>query len=160
MSYLKTKIVTSILLSYILVGTVLGVAFATPNTKVDLVQDQGPGGTGTLDMDGPTGYGFVNFNQDENGTLRVTVAIKNAEPYANYTVYLTCGPTHAAACGFIVIGNITTNGQGNGNSDSIYVDLATLQAAPFGSGERTDHIDIGGTSGDWLVAGGIDYSVP
>src|SRR3989344_930234 len=137
---------------------------ASAATKVDLVQDVASGGVGTLDMLGPTGYGFVNFNQDASGDLRLTVSLKNADPNTAYHgVFLVCGPTHASACGFVDVGELTTNGQGNGNA-TLRLSVAVLQASPFGSGSRTDHFDllkgVGDDSAGVYVASGINYIVP
>lgn len=133
---------------------------ATANTKVDLFQDRSAGGAEAIDMDGPTGFGFVNFNQNEDGDLRLVVSLKNAEPNTTYEgMFLVCGPTHATACGFIDIGEITTNGQGNA-TETLWLEVETLQASPFGSGARTDHFDLIGPLGDVYAASGIDYLVP
>jgi hypothetical protein len=86
---------------------------ATPNTKVDMVQDCSSGCAQPTDMAGPTGFGFVNFNQDNSGALRVVVSLKDAQPNTTYQIFLVCGPTHAAACGFTTIGTLTTNVVGN-----------------------------------------------
>ncbi len=139
-------------------------ALATANTKVALVQDVASGGVGTADMLGPTGYGFLNFNQNANGDLRLVVSLKNADPNTEYKgVFLVCGPTHASACSYIDVGDLTTNGQGNGNA-TMWVPVATLQASPFGSGSRTDHFDllkgVGDQSAGVYVAAGVDYIVP
>ena len=140
--------------------------FATPNTKLNFIQDVAPGGsTSDADMVGPTGFGFVNFNQDEFGNLRVTVVLKNAEPNKEYTIYLVGGPTHDTVTGFFAIGTLTTNGVGNGAVSSIIVSVATLQGATgFGSGARTDHMDVLGegypaTAGGYVVTG-VNYYVP
>jgi hypothetical protein len=137
---------------------------AAPNTKVDIFQDCSTGCAEAIDMAGPTGFGFVNFNQDETSALRVVVSLKNAAPNTTYTIYLVCGPTHAVACGFISIGTLTTNGVGNGNSSAIIVPLSTLKDSPFGSGSRTDHIDLGAGVGDlsagFYAVGGVNYVVP
>ena len=137
---------------------------AAAATKVDLIQDVASGGVGVVDMDGPTGFGFVNFNQDANGDLRLTVSIKNAEPDTTYAgAFLVCGPTHALGCGWIDVGDLTTNGQGNGNATMV-LSVETLQDSPFGSGSRTDHFDLmkdtGDSSAGIYVASGIDYIVP
>lgn len=137
---------------------------ATANTKVDLVQDCSTGCLEAVDMAGPTGFGFVNFNQNAGGDLRVVVSLKNAEPNTEYNgAFLVCGPTHASACDYINIGSLTTNAQGNGNATMI-VPVGTLQASPFGSGARTDHFDllkgVGDTSAGVYAATGIDYLVP
>lgn len=139
-----------------------GTTLATANTKLDLVQDCSTGCAEPLDMDGPTGFGFINFNQNADGDLRVVVSLKNAEPNTEYTgAFLVCGPTHATACGFINIGSVTTNGQGNGNAH-LSVPVATLQAA-FGSGAKTDHFDLiaaTNATGGVYAATGLDYIVP
>lgn len=139
-------------------------ASAAPNTKLDLVQDCSSTCPEAIDMAGPTGFGFVNYNQDDQGNLRVVASLKNAQPNMTYHIFLACGPTHATACGFMDIGMVTTNGQGNGNSGAVMVPLATLQATPFGSGARTDHIDIlagvGDTSAGVYVTSNVDYLVP
>lgn len=151
---------------------IASVASATPNTKLNMIQDSaGCGGAGQpacgaadSDMAGPTGFGFVNFNQDDEGNLRVVVSLKDATPNTTYEIFLVCGPTHALACGFITIGFLTTNVQGNGNSGAIIVDVTTLQAAPFGSGARTDHIDllqgVGDLSAGFYVVTPVAYTVP
>jgi hypothetical protein len=136
---------------------------ATANTKVMLVEDAAPGGIGVIDMIGPTGFGFVNFNQDAKYDLRVTISLKNAQCDTEYVIFLVAGPTHAQAMGYISIGTLTTNEVGNGNQE-IQVPLSTLQAYPFGSGGRTDHIDmlkgVGDASAGCYVAAGINYFVP
>jgi len=134
-------------------------ASAAANTKVDLVQDVASGPVGVLDMDGPTGFGFINFNQNANGDLHITVSLKNAEPNTEYSgVFLVCGPTHASACGYVDVGDLTTNGQGNGNATMI------LSAADLGSGSYTDHFDlmkdVGDQSAGVYVASGLNYIVP
>lgn len=138
-------------------------ASASASTKVDLVQDVASGGVGVLDMDGLTGFGFINFNQDANGDLRLTVSLKNADPDTEYNgVFLVCGPTHASACGYVDVGDITTNNQGNGNATMIL--SASYLNDTFGPGARTDHFDllkgVGDLSAGVYVASGIDYLVP
>jgi len=140
---------------------------AQPNTKLDALQDCGVPCVEALDNAGPTGFGFFNYNVDANGDLRVVVSLKNAVPNTTYEIFLVCGPTHASACGFISIGFLTTNGQGNGNSGAIDIPLATLQALPFGSGTRNDHIDllkgVGDLSGGLYTNSGatsVSYLVP
>jgi hypothetical protein len=130
------------------------------NTKVDLIQDVAPGGVGAIDMAGDTGFGFINFNQNANGDLRVTISLKNASPNTEYNgVFLVCGPTHATACGFVDVGDMTTNNQGNANATMML--STSFLNDEFGSGAKTDHFDlIGNGSGDVYVASGIDYIVP
>lgn len=138
-------------------------ALATPNTKVNLVQDCSTGCAEAVDMEGPTGFGFVNFNQNADGDLRVTVSLKNAEPNTTYSgVFLVCGPSHASACGYVDVGDLTTNGQGNGNATMILA-VEDLQDSPFGPGARTDHFDLiaaTNATGGVYAASGIDYVVP
>jgi len=133
---------------------------ASSNTKIDLLQDRSAGGIEDLDMDGPAGFGFVNYNQNDGDDLRLVVSLKNAEPNTTYSgAFLVCGPTHGTACGFIDVGDLTTNNQGNGNA-TIMLDVETLQATPFGPGSRTDHFDLIGPAGDVYVVTGLDYIVP
>ena len=134
-------------------------AFAAPKTKIDLVNDCGGFGPGgPCDNVGPTA-GFVKFDQDDTGALTVAVSMHDGMPNTTYAVFLTCGPTIALSCGFLQIGTITTNGAGNGRSGAIVVPLRTLQAAPFGSGERADEITLVRALGD-LGAGGFDQVTP
>lgn len=137
---------------------------ASANTKVDLVQDCSTGCSETVDMAGPTGFGFINYNQNANGDLRLVVSVKNAEPNTEYSgVFLVCGPTHSSACGFVDAGDLVTNGQGNGNATMI-LSVESLQASPFGPGSRTDHFDllkgVGDVSAGVYTATGINYVVP
>jgi len=133
--------------------------FATPNTKLDMFQDVAPGGTtADADMVGPSGFGFVNYNQDEDGNLRITVVLKYAEPDTEYTIYLVSGATHDTVAGFFVIGTFTTNVKGMGAISGIIVSVGTLQSAlGFGSGTYTCHLDVLGagypaTAGGYVVS--------
>ena len=100
-------------------GALASVAVATANDKVALQQDCGSPCVESVDSIGPTGFGFVNYNKNAAGELRMVVALKNAAPSTTYHIFFTCGPTHDTACGFVDIGTLTTNGQGNGNSGAI-----------------------------------------
>lgn len=158
---------TKLILASLLVAAALTVypksAMATANTKLDLIQDVAAGPSGVLDMEGPTGYGFVNFNQNDQGDLRLTISLKNAEPNTEYSgVFTVCGPDHSSACGYIDVGDLTTNNQGNGNA-TIIVPVETLQDN-FGSGAKTDHFDllkdVGDLSAGVYTATGLNYVVP
>ena len=135
-------------------------ASATANTKVDLFQDRSAGGVEAIDMVGPAGFGFLNFNQTNDGDLRLLVVLKNAEPNTTYEgAFLACGPDHSSACDFVDVGELTTNTQGNGTA-IMHLSVETLQASPFGPGARTDHFDMIGPDGDIYAAGGVNYLVP
>jgi hypothetical protein len=54
---------------------------------------------------------------------------------------------------------VTTNIAGNAQSGDLLVPVATLEAAPFGSGLRSDEITIVTEVGD-LSAGGFDQVTP
>ena len=142
----------------------ISVASAGRAIQLNLIQDCSTGCSEGVDMLGPTGFGFINYNQDNTGALRLLVSLKNAEPNTTYSIYLICGPTHGTACNFIIVGSITTNRRGNGNSGAIIVPLSTLQGAPFGSGARTDHIDLiapgGNAAGGVYVTTNVNYTVP
>jgi hypothetical protein len=113
------------------------VAWATPNEKVKIMWDDAPESP-AVDSEGPTGYGFVNYSQNST-MLRTVVALKNAEVNTTYTVYLVCGPTHALGCGFITIGYLTTDEDGNGNTGAIWTMLTDITGP---AGEGTYHIDL------------------
>ena len=154
---MKKLIAIVLTLSFIMTIIVPTTVLAAPNSKVDLVMDVGEVGD-AYDMEGPV-VGFVNTNQDEDGNLRVVIKVKDATPLTTYTIYLVGGPTHDTATGFTVIGNLTTNVVGNGNSGEIWVDAATMAASPYGDGPH--HIDINdGGDGKWFVAGPIPYTIP
>ena len=140
-------------------------AQATPNTMSEFVLDcETTCPIAEQDMAGPIGFGFVNHNQNENGDLRVVVALKNATPNTTYTIYLVCGPTHHTACAHTSIGTLTTNVHGNADSGAMPVPVATLQAFPYGPGARTDHVDVmrglGDLTAGLYAAAGINYVVP
>jgi len=135
---------------------------ATANTNLDIVQDCSTGCPELADMNGPTGFGFVNYNQHADGTLRIVASLKGAEPNATYSVILANAPTHATTTGFAVVGTLTTNGQGNGTSN-ITVSRATLMSAPFGVGNQKNHIDlrkdVNDVSTGLYDVSGVDYTV-
>ena len=133
--------------------------FAKEKTKVELVNDCGGFGPGgPCDNVGATA-GSVKFGQDDTGALTIDVTLRGARPETTYGIFLTCGPTIALSCGFIQIGTVTTNAAGNARSGDIVVPVATLQAAPFGSGQRSDEITMVTKVGD-LSAGGFDQAMP
>jgi hypothetical protein len=118
-----------------------------------LVLDCGPGCPEAYDMVGPAGYGFVNYTT-YGSTLKLQVGIRNASPNTSYTIYLTCGPTHDLACGFVALATVTTDAYGRASANQLLI------SNPVGGGVRTDHVDIGGADGSWVVAGGINYTLP
>jgi hypothetical protein len=129
-------------------------------TNVPLIYDTDSNGFGGgADMVGPV-IGSVSYRQGSDGRLNVVLHADFAQPNTTYQTFLVCGPSHALACGFTTVGNLTTNAAGMGN-ESLTVSLAKLQAAPYGCGYRTDHIDlIGGSLSSTLAAGAINYFVP
>ena len=141
-----------LLVALLAAAAMASVATATANDKVALQQDCGSPCVEPVDSTGPTGFGFVNYNKNAAGELRVVVSLKNAEPNTTYHIFLTCGPTHDTACGFVDIGTLTTNGQGNGNSAAIIV------SAPPYVGGPDDHIDLLKGVGD--LSAGFYISTP
>jgi hypothetical protein len=129
-------------------------------TSVLMVYDNDTNGFGgSLDMVGPD-IGRVNYQQNSLAALVLLPHTDFAQPNTTYQIFLVCGASHALACGFISKGTLTTNATGLGNA-SVTVSIATLQAAPFGCGYRTDHVDlIGGPLNSVLAAGAINYFVP
>ena len=133
--------------------------FAKEKTKIELVNDCGGFGPGGACDNTGVPAGFVRFEQDETGGLTIDVTLRGARPETSYVIGLNCGPTIALACGFILIGTLTTNAAGNARSGDIVVPVATLQLAPFGSGQRADEITMLTQVGD-LSAGGFDQVSP
>jgi hypothetical protein len=130
-------------------------------THVLAVYDRDSGGFGgPLDMDGPQ-IGMVAYSEP-GGNLQIEINIQYGQPSTKYEVFLVGGPAHSLATGFRVIGTLATNAAGTGNG-AFAVAHATLLAAPFGPGYRTDHIDllqnVGDLSRGCLTAGAINYVV-
>ena len=130
------------------------------STSVLMVYDSdGNGLGGSADMVGSE-IGNVKYRQNSLGSLTLTLHTDFAQPNTTYDISLTCGPSHAQACGFLTQGTLTTNGTGVGNASDTF-SIATLRGSPFGCGFRTDHVDlIGGPLGSVLAAGAINYFVP
>lgn len=129
-------------------------------TRVLLVYDNDSNGFGgPLDMTGPE-VGQVRYFQDGSGSLHVRIELNFGQPNTTYDVFLTCGPSHALACGFSAIDTLTTDAMGFGASGTT-VAIAVLQAPPFGPGYRSDHIDLIQVSNpsSVLTAGAINYFV-
>ena len=133
--------------------------FAKEKTKIDLVNDCGESDPASACDNAGTTAGFVKFEQDDTGGLNIDVMLHGARPETSYRVFLTCGPTIAQSCGFIQIGTVITNAAGIGRSDDMVVPVATLQAKPFGSGQRADEITIVREVGD-RSAGAFDQVTP
>jgi len=130
-------------------------------TNVLAVYDSDSGGFGgPIDMRGPE-IGSVSYSQP-GGNLLLKIKITFGQPSTTYRVFLTCGPAHNLACGFVTIGNLVTNAAGAGAS-AITVPAAVLEASPFGPGFRNDHLDLLRGAGDLtkgvLTAGAINYFV-
>jgi hypothetical protein len=77
----------------------------------------------------------------EKGSVKVKVKMKKGPPNSSYTVYWTCtevaGGCHDQACGYISLGTLTTNEDGNGKLK------ATLSANPFAG--KFVHLDLVGS---------------
>jgi hypothetical protein len=147
-----TSVAISGLAAVFAAATLAGVASATANDKVDLQQDCGSPCVTPVDSVGPTGFGFVNYNENAAGDLRIVAVLKNAAPNTTYDVFLVCGPTHATACGFVNIGTLTTNGQGNGSTGAIVI------TSPPYVGGPDDHVDLIKDDGD--LNAGVYLSTP
>jgi hypothetical protein len=130
-------------------------------TNVLAIYDSDSGGFGgPVDMRGPE-IGSVAYSQP-GGNLLLNIKIEFGQPNTTYRVFLTCGPAHNMACGFITIGSLTTNAVGAGAA-AITIPAPVLQSPPFGPGFRNDHLDLLKNAGDLskgvLVAGAINYFV-
>lgn len=115
----------------------------------DCAASEGPGPC--ADMSGPSGFGWINYTT-YGPDHKLQVALRGASANTSYTIYLTCGPTHLLACGFVDVGTIVTDAYGRANANQIVV------RSPFGGGVRTDHVDILGSDGSVYVAGNINYT--
>src|SRR5215467_14642712 len=137
-----------------LVAGLAAVAFApmaqaSPNTKSDIFWDCGPASPGGdcvtgRDMVGPTGFGFVNSNQNAVGDLRVVGSLKNATPNTTYGVTVYCGPTHATAAFTIFTSTVTTNPAGNANTGAIDIPASALLNCGASGFAGNGHIDFAG----------------
>lgn len=132
------------------------------STIVSIVYDTDSGGFGgPADMTGPA-IGNLSYRQDSADDLNLAFAIDFGQPNTVYTVFLTCGPAHALACGFRAVGTVSTNAVGQGNA-TLTVPFSVLHSPPFGPGYRTDHVDLleaaGGFSKGVLTAGALNYFV-
>ena len=130
-------------------------------TQVPMVYDTDSGGFGGPgDMTGPQ-IGLTAYSEPGDN-LHINLTIEFGQPSTRYEVFLTGGPSHALATGFIAIGTVSTNAAGSG-AGAFLVPHATLLAPPFGPGYRTDHIDllrgVGDLSKGVLTAGAINYFV-
>ena len=138
---------------------------ASPNTKLDMLQDVADGSGDARDVVGPAGFGHINYNQLPSGDLRIEAALKGAAPDTTYTLIIYCGPTHINAINSIHVGAVTTNGQGNANTGAIHIPAASLAGATgaCASGATTGHLDFDNntTSGTYTSPpGSITYTTP
>ncbi len=154
------------ILSVLAIIALLGsapLAQATSNTKIAVFQDVPPGGSSAdVDFIGPTGFGFVSYNQDdETGDMRLTVSLKGVAPGREFGVFLTNGPTHDTAIGFIFAAVFTTNVRGNGTV-TVTIPISQLSFLALGADSVLGHVDI--TTFDFAdgvyVAGGVNWTVP
>src|SRR5215467_1800050 len=69
-------------------------------TNVLMVYDSDNNGLGgSTDMIGPE-IGTVKYKQGAAGSLTLTLHTDFGQPNTTYNISLTCGPSHALACGF------------------------------------------------------------
>jgi hypothetical protein len=130
-------------------------------THVPMVYDSDDRGVGgPIDMNGPQ-IGVTAYSEPGDN-LELQLTVEFARPSTKYEIFLTAGPSHALAAGFIGIGVLTTNAAGSG-AGTFVVPHARLLLPPFGPGYRTDHIDMlvapGNLTGGALVTGAVNYFV-
>ena len=158
-------------LAVLAVAALLGsisTAQATDNVKIAVFQDVPPGGSSAdIDFMGPTGFGFVNYSQDDiTGDMHVTASLKGVAPDKTYFIFLVNGPDHTSASGFVLIAALTTNIRGNGTAP-VTVPAAVLEFLAFGAESVLGHIDmfafddtgIDFSAGVYVV-GGVNWTVP
>ena len=132
------------------------------STTVPLVYDSDTRGVGgPVDMTGPV-IGSLSYRQSNTGDLELAITLDFAQANITYEIVLTCGPSHALSCGFVSVGQLTTNAAGSG-AVTITVPTAVLLSGPFGPGYRTDHLDMinpaTGLVTGGLTAGAVNYLV-
>jgi len=130
-------------------------------TNVEMIYDNDNNGLGgPYDMTGPV-VGMVNYKQDNDGNLVLTIRIADGRPNTTYHIYLTVGPSHVGAEGFVDVGTIATDANGIAKSKTVTVGDFPLVFPP---GYRTDHIDLMKALKDHsagvLVAGALNYYKP
>ena len=117
--------------------------------------------TGPDELAPMTGSGAVAHAVDDEGTLWLAVSLRGAAPSRLYELFLVCGPTVEEACGYAPLGWLGTSEGGDADSGEIGVELGSLEAGPFGSGERRDHVTVvdwrGGGS---FVSAPLAYGMP
>ena len=114
-----------------------------------------PCADGTLDFEGPSGFGAVRYSQDDSGDLTFSVTLKHAVPNTTYDVSFACGgASHGeVACPSFAVGTVTTSGAGKGKSESFTIDFVALDALP----EDAAHVDVSSTSSGFFVAPSIQF---
>ncbi len=162
----KLQIASSLVLSSVVaVGLIAAPVFASQGTsgnagqtKVD-IYDNTDNGWNVATNDPVTGgpdasIGFVNFRPTVPGDLtnvKVVAALKNGAPNCTYNIQLVTSGNNTsgglAPDGFHtgsinVIGNLTTNGSGKGNSGELTVDTTTLVGAAVSGSITYAHVDI------------------
>jgi hypothetical protein len=130
-------------------------------THVPMVYDSDSHGLGgPIDMNGPQ-IGITAYSEPGDN-LHLEIKVEFAQPSTKYEVFLTAGPSHALATGYISVGVLSTNAAGAG-AGAFTVPHAILLAHPFGAGYRNDHIDllrgVGDLSSGVLVSGAVNYFV-
>src|SRR5262245_28135552 len=115
---MRSRLTVAVLVGLVAVGAIGGGATASADVRVALQQDCGSPCGQPVDSTGPIGFGFVNYNKNGKGDLRILAVLRRAAPNTTYLIYLVCGPRHSAACGnrYVEVGSLRTNLRGNGSS--------------------------------------------
>jgi hypothetical protein len=148
---------------------------AAGQTMLNIYDNTHSGGWNVTTNDPVTGgpdpvIGFVNFRPTVPGDadhVQVVVVLKNGAPNCDYELQLvTFGSNTSgglAPDGFHngdinVIGTLSTNAQGKGNSGAITVDVTTLGSVALSGGHTYAHIDLEDPDGDCTESDGTSVA--
>ena len=108
----------------------------------------------------PPAVGGAAHGVDAAGTLWLSVALEGAAPDALHEVYLVCGPTVAASCGYAPVGVLHTDAGGHAAPEAWPVSADVLALPPFGSSPRLNHISVLDPYGAAYISDPFAYDAP
>ena len=126
-----------------LFGVIAAPAGAVGGGTREIVLDE------TGDFGGPRA-GYLYYNQRANGSIQMSVVLKNAPPNDTYSLHVSCFPFHLDPR-IDLPDIVTTDAAGRGKNTSIVIGAATL--AFCGSGDIQGHFDLHAGSGNFALYG-------
>jgi hypothetical protein len=111
---------------------------------------------GANDMSGPR-VGYLYYKQRANGSIQMSIILKNADANTTYQVFASCTPAHFGPRIFLP-DTVSTDAEGRGKNTSIVISAADLAAC--GSGDIQGHVDLSPASNpnDLITAADFDYT--